>query len=102
MIDYLGDVIRPGKLDLADYSTGAVFGLKPLHNEIKLKSFLDLPKVYQRFVSNFGGRAVSLNKIHTNGKTRMYDTLSPEEHDALAPLQNKLVSTAVLALPREK
>lgn len=51
--DYLGGVIRPGNLELADHTTEEIRDLKSQGHVAELKYFLGLCNVYRRFIPNY-------------------------------------------------
>ena len=60
-VDYLGHVIRPGKLKIASNNLKAIELAKSPGNQTELKSFLGVCNVYRRFVPNFARIASHLN-----------------------------------------
>lgn len=59
-IDYIGHVIRPDILKLAEHTTDAVAKLEHLTKQTKLSSFLGLRNVFRRFIPNLAHLAVFL------------------------------------------
>ena len=62
-VDYLGHVIRPGKLEVATKNTQAVERFQEPRTKTELRSFLGLCNVYRRFVPNFARTAAPLNAL---------------------------------------
>ena len=62
-VDYLGHVIRPGKIEFAPKNTEAVEGLEEPCTQTELRSFLGVCNVYRCFVPNFTRIAAPLRAI---------------------------------------
>lgn len=60
-VDYLGNIIRAGKLHAVEKTTEAIAGLKEPSTITKMKSFLALCNVFRRFVPNVSRIATPLN-----------------------------------------
>ena len=99
-VDYLGHVIRPGKLSVALKTTEAVAGFHPPKTQTHVKSFLGLCNVYRRFVPNFARVAAPLNALLKKGKPYTLDPLTEEVGKSIARLKEALTSAPILALPR--
>ena len=65
MVDYLGHVIRPGRLGVAERNTEALRHAAPPRTQTELRSFLGLCNVYRRFVPKFPAIAAPLNAYLT-------------------------------------
>lgn len=102
IFNYLGHDILSGILKLADHTTDAVLDLKPLCNIDQWKSSLGFDNIYHSFVLNFSTWAAPLSTTLRNCEQSTFGTLMQEEQNALAKLQDKLVSAALLPLPRCK
>lgn len=61
-VDYLGHVIRPGKLEVAFHTTAAIDGLKHPTKVTELRYLLGLCNVFPSFVPNFAIIASPLTK----------------------------------------
>ena len=99
-VDYLGHVIRPGKLSVAQKTTEAVAGFHPPKTQTHVRSFLGLCNVYRRFVPNFARVAAPLNALLKKGKPVNLDPLTEEVEKSIARLKEALTSAPILALPR--
>lgn len=98
-VDYLGHVIRPGKLQVADKTTEAIEGLKPPTTVTGIRSFLGLCNVFRRFVPNFARISSPLNAKLRKGEPSSFGDLDEKETEAFNILRDKLISPPVLALP---
>jgi Reverse transcriptase (RNA-dependent DNA polymerase) len=67
-VNYLGQVIRPGKLEVATKNTDALKTAKPPTTQTELRSFLGLCSVYRRFVLSFAKVASPLNSLLRKGE----------------------------------
>lgn len=83
---------------MADYSTDLIPYLKPPRNVTELKSLLSICNVYPQFVPNFARMAAPFNKNLKQGDARTFIAITPEDHDTLGTLYEKLVSAPVLAI----
>ena len=68
-VDYLGHVIRPWHLSVAEKNTAALKVAKHPTTQTELRSFLGLCNVYRRFVKGFSKIAVPLNLLLRKGET---------------------------------
>lgn len=98
--DYLGHVIRPGKLEVASRNTAALDGFREPSTETQLRSFLGLCNVYRRFVPNFARTAAALNKLLRKGESVELDLFTLEQSEAFELLKRALAESPVLCLPR--
>jgi transposase InsO family protein len=99
-VDYLGHVIRPGRLGVAEKNTDALRTAAPPRTQTELRSFLGLCNVYRRFVPKFSTIAAPLNSCLTKGKPAILGMLSTEALAAFETLREKLLNPPILALPR--
>lgn len=61
-MNYLGQTIRPGRLELSEATTAAVRERKDATTQTELGSVLGLSHVFRQFVSSFSEAAAPLNK----------------------------------------
>jgi hypothetical protein len=99
-VDYIGHVIRPGRLGVAEKNTTALRNAPLPRTQTELRSFLGLCNVYRRFVPQFSALAAPLNSLLCKGMSPILRSLSPAEINAFNNLRDKLLSPPVLALPR--
>jgi hypothetical protein len=76
-VDYLGHVIRPGQLSVAEKNTAALKDMTHPTTQTDLRSFLGLCNVYRRFVKGFVKIAAPLNILLRKGDTPHLSPLSP-------------------------
>lgn len=96
-IHYLGHVIQPGNMELADHTTDHARALRPPHNVLQLKLFLRLCNVYSDLSHILLAKLPAQQKAQ-NDEPRTVDILTQKECEALATLQHKLRSAPVLPL----
>ena len=99
-VDYLGHVIRPGKIAAASKNTEAVEGFKEPRTQTDLRSFLGLCNVYRRFVPNFARTAAPLNALLRKGCPVEILSFTIEQTEALELLKKALIKPQVLRLPK--
>ncbi len=100
-VDYLGHVIRPGRLALAETNTRALQEVKHPQNQTELRSFLGLCNVNMRFVPRFASIAATLNEPLKKHQPVEIDTLNPEQAEAISTPRDALLKAPILALPRK-
>jgi hypothetical protein len=101
-VDYLGHVIRPGKLAVAEKNTDALRKAQPPRTQTELRSFLGLCNVYRRFVPGFAKVSGPLNQLLRKGEGPTLGILTPDQLTAFHSLREKLLHPPVLALPRKE
>jgi transposase InsO family protein len=99
-VDYLGHVIRPGQLSVAEKNTEALKKAKHPTTQTELRSFLGLCNVYRRFVKGFAKIAAPLNVLLRKGEKTVLDVLTEEQAKAFETLRTALLNPPILALPR--
>jgi hypothetical protein len=62
-VSYLGHVIGPGTLSVAEKNTRALRTAKPPATQTELRSFFGLCNFYRRFVNGFAKIAAPLNSL---------------------------------------
>ena len=99
-VDYLGHVIRPGLLQVAERNTEAVKRFKHPTTQTELRSFLGLCNVYRRFVPNFAHTAAPLNSLLKKGCPYDLPALNEFQIKPFDLLKQALTEPPVLRLPR--
>jgi len=99
-VEYLGHVIRPGRVHVLEKNIPALRDLRYPETQTQMKSFLVMSGVYRRFVADFAKIAKPLTALSS---TKLPKRLSPpgeEETKAFEGLRGRLLAAPVLALPR--
>jgi len=101
-VDYLGHVVLPGKLAVAQESTKAIAEATFPETPTQMRSFLGSCNVYRRFAKDFAHIARPLNEMLTKERLPNFGEQSPtvKEKEAFEALKAILVNPPVLALPR--
>jgi RNase H-like domain found in reverse transcriptase/Reverse transcriptase (RNA-dependent DNA polymerase) len=99
-VDYLGHVIRPGRLGVAEKKTIALKTAPLPRTQTELRSFLGLCNVYRRFFPQFSAIYAPLNVLLCKGTPPRLGPLSPAAVAAFPEFRDRLLSPPVLALPR--
>ena len=99
-VDYLGQVIRPGHLSVAEKNSAALKVTKHPTTQTELRSFLGLCNVYRRFVKGFAKISAPLNLLIRKGETPQLGPLSSDLVYAFETLWDALLNPPILALPR--
>ena len=99
-VDYLGHVIRPGRLEVAEKNTAALKEAKLPRNQTELKSFLGLCNVYRRFVARFAAIAAPLTALLRKETPFNLPPFTEDQKRAFDTLRERLLSPPILALPR--
>jgi hypothetical protein len=97
-VDYLGHVIRPGQLSVAEKNTAALKDMTHPTTQTELRSLLGLCNVYRRLVKGFAKIAAPLNILLRNGETPQLSPLSPEQVFAFDTLRASLLQPPIIAL----
>lgn len=100
-IDYLGQNVRSGKLELAGYTLHEDRHLTHVHNLAELKSFFPLCNVFWWIFPSFACTVV-VNKILKKVQPRTLDNRKQKALNALPTLQEKLIRAQGLALIHSK
>ena len=99
-VDYLGHVIRPERLQVAQQKIEAVKGFKMPTTQTELRSFLGLCNVYRRFVPNFARAAAPLNDLLKKGQAFELPPLDEKQRKAFDSLKQALIEPTILRLPQ--
>lgn len=98
-VDYLGHVIRAGKLQVADKTTKVIEELKPTTTVTVIRSFQSLFNLFRRFVPNFAQNYSPVNTELRKGEPISFCDLNYCENESFETLREKLISLSVLSLP---
>ena len=99
-VDYLRDMITPGKLSVATEDTKSFPHAHFTRNTMQLRSFLGADNVYRRFVTGYSGIARPLNAMLRKDAEPDWDSPTNEELEAFETLKPKLVTPPILGLPK--
>ncbi len=97
-IEYLGHVIKPGRLEVDQANTKSLRDARPPTSKTQLRSFLGLVNVYRRFIEDFAKVAGPLNELLKKGAPDKFE-LNEAQLEAFRKLIDAVVSPKVLALP---
>ena len=98
-VEYLGHVIKPGRLEIDHAHTASLREALPPTNKSELRSFLGLCNVYRRFVENFSTKAGPLNELLRKNTPDKF-TLNDDQLKAFKELIEVILSPPALALPQ--
>ena len=99
-VTYLGHVISPGKLSIADENRDAISEALFPQNITQLRSFLGLCNVFRRFVQGFSKIARPLNEMLKKDASPDYENPTEDQLKAFQDLKTVLLNPPVLALPK--
>jgi hypothetical protein len=99
-VDYLGHVICPGRLGVAEKNIEALKTALLPRTQTELRSFLGVCNVYRRFVPHFSAIATQLKALLSKCTPPTLGSLSPATIAAFTSLRDRLLSPPSLALPR--
>lgn len=100
-VDYLGHVIRPGLLQVAQKNIEAIDKAIPPRTPTQVRSFLGLCNVYRRFVPRFAHIAAPLTQLTAKDAPSDLSPLTDEQLESFNALKNALTNAPILRLPRE-
>ena len=100
-VDYLGHVIRPGKLSVTATASDAFRSFEYPKTLTQLRSFLGTCNVYRRFVKDFAKIARPLTNLTRKNASPDFETPSADELAAFETLKGRMTSPPILTLPRE-
>ena len=99
-VDYLGHVVRPGLLQVAEKNVEAIRLARPPRAKTQLRSFLGLCNVYRRFVEKFAHIAAPLTELTKKEYDSELPPLNEKQLQAFETLKGKLISAPILKLPK--
>lgn len=100
-VEYLGHVVRPGRISVNEKNTKALRGLHYPRTQTQLKSFLGMCGVYRRFVPGFAKVARPLTALTSTKLPKELPPPTEETMGAFKSLRDRLLSPPILAIPRE-
>ena len=98
-VDYLGHVIKPGKLEIDRTNTESLRKAAPPTSKTELRSFLGLCNVYPRFIPNFTDIASPLNALLKKNSPDSFK-LDAVQVQSFKSLIEAVCTPPVLALPQ--
>jgi hypothetical protein len=98
-VDYLGHLIRPCKLAVAEKNTAALRNAPVPKTQTELRSYLGLCNVYRRLVPRFAAVAAPLTSLLGKGTSPQLGVFSAQQLEAFNSLREKLLAPPLLALP---
>jgi len=99
-VEYLGHVIRPGRVHVLGKNLRALRGLRYSETQTQMKSFLGMRGVYRRFVADFAKIAKTLTALTNTKLPKKLPPPSGKETDAFEILGGRLLDAPILALPK--
>ena len=100
-VDYLGHVIRSGKLEVAEKNNVVLKSFKEPKTRTQLRSFLGMCNVYRRFVLNFARIAAPINQLLKKESGRDLPPFDESQVLSFNLLKKALSEPPVLRLPRK-
>lgn len=99
-IDYLGHDIKPGRLEVANHTTGAIRKRKVPTTDTELRSFLRLCNVFRWLVPGFARIASHLSKRVKTTQDKNLGPLNDQKLNALENFEEMLISLQILTLSK--
>ena len=99
-VHYLGHVISPGKLSVAEAAADAFKTFTFPRTLTQVRSFLGACNVYRRFVKGFAKIARPLTDMMRKDVDPDFDNRTELQLQAFEALKERMVSPSILALPR--
>ena len=101
-MEYLGHVIRPGRVHVLEKNLRALRGLRYPETQTQMKSFLGMCGVFRRFVADFAKIAEPLTALTITTLPKRLPLPREEESKAFEELGGRLLAAPILALPRRE
>jgi len=101
-VEYLGHVIRPGRVHVLEKNLRALRGLRYPETQTQMKSFLGMCGVYRRFVADFAKISKPLTALTSTKLPKRLPLPREEESKALEELRGRLLAGPILSLPRRE
>jgi len=99
-VEYLGHVIRPGRVHVLEKNLRALSSLRYPETQTQMKSFLGMCGVYRRFLADFAKIAKPLTALTSTNLSKRLPPPREEESTAFEKLRGRLLAALILALPR--
>ena len=99
-VHYLGHVISPGKLSVADTAADAFKTFTFPRTLMQVRSFLGACNVYRRFVKGFAKIARPLTDMTRKDAEPDFDNPTEAQLQAFEDLKSKMIAPPILAPPR--
>jgi hypothetical protein len=99
-VDYLGHVIHPGKLAVAEKNIDSIKKAIYPKTSTELRSFLGISNVYRRFVDKFANIASPRSDLLKKGQPEIF-VLNKEQQDAFNKPKDAVIKPPILSLPKE-
>jgi len=99
-VEYLGHVIRPGRVHALEKNLRALRGLRFPETQTQMKSFLGMCRVYSRFVADLAKIANLLTALTSAKLPRELPPRRVEQMKDFEELRGQLLDAPILALPR--
>jgi len=99
-VEYLGHVIRPGRVHVLEKNPRALRGLRYPETQTQMKSFLGMCGVYRRFVADFAKRAKPLTALTSTKLPKRLPLPREEESKAFEEPRGRLLAAPIPAFPR--
>jgi len=99
--EYLGHVIRPGRVHVLKKNLRALRGLRSPETQTQMKSFLGMCGVYRRFVADFSKIAKSLTALTSTKLPRRIPSPVERETKAFEELRGRLLAAPLSLSPGE-
>jgi len=101
-VEYLGHVIRPGRVHVLEKNLRALRGLRYSETQTQMKSFLGMSGVYRRFVADFAKIAKPLTALTSTKLPKRLPLPGEEESKAFEEIRARLLAAPIVALPRRE
>jgi len=101
-VEYLGRVIRPGRVHVLEKNLRAQRGLGCPETQTQMKSFLGMCGVYRRFVAVFAKIAKPLTALTSTKPPKRLRLPREKESEAFEDLRGRLLAAPILALSRRE
>lgn len=99
MVTYLGQVVKPEKLEIKDCAIKSLKAASPPRSKREQRSFFGLCNVYRRIAQKFAHIARPLNNMLQKESPENFDNLSAEQLGSLGNVIKILTSAPILYLP---